>query len=282
MIALTRRKLLSLIPAVGCTAPLYAFGMEPNWLERTVTQVNLPCNNLTTGVRLLHLSDFHASSFVPFSLIENAVQLGLEAKPDVICLTGDFVTDASAFNESEYTRILRRLSSAAPVLATLGNHDGGSWSARNGGFEDASVVTKLLRDAGLTLLHNQSQSGAVRGHSVTFAGVGDLWSRGGVDADCAFANISAGDPAILLAHNPDTKDVLADRPWSLMLSGHTHGGQVVLPMIGARFVPVRDKRFIAGLKQWNGRQIYITRGVGNIDGVRLNCRPEVTILDLVS
>ena len=256
--------------------------MEPNWLERTVNQVKLPCSNLTTGVRLLHLSDFHASSFVPFSLIENAVQLGLEAKPDIICLTGDFVTDASAFDEPEYTRILRRLASAAPVFATLGNHDGGSWSATAGGFTDASVITKLLSDSGIPLLHNRSQSVLVRGQSLRFAGVGDLWSRGGVDPGRAFAEIPAEDPAILLAHNPDTKDVLANHPWSLMLSGHTHGGQVVLPIIGERFVPVRDKRFIAGLKQWNGRYIYITRGVGNIDGVRLNCRPEVTILDLVS
>ena len=103
-----------------------------------------------------------------------------------------------------------------------------------------------------------------------------------MDGDLAFAGVPADDPAILLAHNPDTKDVLADRPWDLMLSGHTHGGQVVLPIVGERFVPMRDKRFIAGLKQWNGRQVYVTRGVGNIDGVRVNCRPEVAILDLAS
>ncbi len=121
----------------------------------------------------------------------------------------------------------------------------------------------------------------VRDQSIRFAGVGDLWSDD-VDADLAFANVPADDPAILLAHNPDTKDLLADRPWDLMLSGHTHGGQVVLPILGERFVPVRDKRFIAGLKQWNGRQVYVTRGVGNIDGVRVNCRPEVSVLDLVS
>jgi len=255
--------------------------MEPNWLERTVHQVKLPCQNLAASVRVLHLSDFHASRCVPFSLIENAIELGLDAKPDVICLTGDFVTDATPFDESHYVRILRRLANAAPAFATLGNHDGGSWSAHAGGFQDASVITKVLGDSGITLLHNRSQNILIHGQSITFAGVGDLWSRGGVDPDCAFAEVSAEDPAILLAHNPDTKDVVADRPWTLMLSGHTHGGQVVLPIIGERFVPVRDKRFIAGLKQWNGRYIYITRGVGNIDGLRLNCRPEVTVLDLV-
>ncbi len=277
---MTRRKLLSLLPVAAC-APAYAFGVEPNWLERTFHRVKLPCKNLSSGVRILHLSDLHASPVVPFTLIEKSVELGLEAKPDVICLTGDFVTDATPFDEAEYARILRRLSSAAPVFASLGNHDGGAWAAWAGGLKDSSVVCGLLREGNIRLLHNRSEVIRVRDQSVHFAGVGDLWSDD-VDADLAFANVSADDPAILLAHNPDTKDVLADRPWDLMLSGHTHGGQVVLPMVGERFVPVRDKRFIAGLKQWNGRQVYVTRGVGSIRGVRVNCRPEVTVLDLAS
>jgi predicted MPP superfamily phosphohydrolase len=260
---------------------VYAFGVEPNWLERTYHRVKLPCKSLASGVRILHLSDFHASSVVPFSLIETSVEIGLEAKPDVICLMGDFVTDAAPFDEAEYARILRRLSSAAPVLASLGNHDGGSWAARFGGFKDSSLVQGLLRAGNVSLLHNRSEVIRVRYQSIRFAGVGDLWSEG-VDGDLAFADVRADDPAILLAHNPDTKDVLAGRPWDLMLSGHTHGGQVVLPFLGERFVPVRDKRFIAGLKQWNGRQVYVTRGVGSIRGVRVNCRPEVTVLDLVS
>ena len=140
-------------------------------------------------------------------------------------------------------------------------------------------VSSLLCAANIPLLHNCSEVVRVRDQSIRFAGVPDLWS-GEVDGNRAFANVPADDPAILLAHNPDTKDVLADRPWDLMLSGHTHGGQVVLPMLGERFVPVRYKRFIAGLKQWNGRQVYVTRGVGSIRGVRVNCRPEVTVLDL--
>ncbi len=274
----TRRKLLSLLPVAGC-APAYAFGVEPNWLERTFTRVTLPCKSLTTGVRILHLSDFHASPMVPFSLIEKSVELGLEAKPDVICLTGDFVTDATPFDEAEYARILRRLSNAAPVFATLGNHDGGTWAATVHGFKDTSVVRALLRAANIPLLHNRSEVVRVGDQSVRFAGVADLWSHQ-VDAVLAFADVASDDPAILLAHNPDTKDVLADRPWDLMLSGHTHGGQVVLPLLGERFVPVRDKRFVAGLKPWNGRQVYVTRGVGSIDGVRVNCRPEVTVLDI--
>ena len=165
----------------GC-APVYAFGVEPNWLERTFHRVKLPCKNLTSGVRILHLSDFHASHRYRFRLIEKSVELGLEAKPDVICLTGDFVTDATPFDEAEYARILRRLSSAAPVFATLGNHDGGAWAARAGGFKDSSVVRELLRAGNVPLLHNRSEVVRVRDQSIRFAGVADLWSQD-VDGD---------------------------------------------------------------------------------------------------
>ena len=113
-------------------------------------------------------------------------------------------------------------------------------------LQDTSVFGDLLRASGVPLLHNRSEVVRVRDQSIRFAGVPDLWS-GDVDGDSAFRRtFAADDPAILLAHNPDTKDILADWPWDLMLSGHTHGGQVVLPMLGERFVPVRDKRFVAG------------------------------------
>lgn len=275
---MTRRKLLSLLPVAGA-APVYAYGLEPNWLEVTSSQVKLPGRSLGAGVRILQLSDFHASSDVPFSLIEKSVDLGLAAKPDVICLTGDFVTNAQPLDFTEYARILRRLSSAAPAFACLGNHDGGRWVGRQGGFTDTSVVCGLLDSAGAKLLHNRSELLQVRGQSVRLVGVPDLWSHQ-VDGDLAFRDVRPGEGTVLLAHNPDTKDALAERPWDVMLSGHTHGGQVVVPLVGAHFVPVRDKRFIAGLKPWNCRQVYVSRGVGNVGGVRVNCRPEVTVLDL--
>ena len=84
---------------------------------------------------------------------------------------------------------------------------------------------------------------------------------------------------MVVAHNPDSKDYLKDYRWDLLLSGHTHGGQIVLPFV-QNFAAVRDKRFIAGLYRWEGRQIYITRGVGSLMGIRFNCRPESSILTL--
>ena len=87
-------------------------------------------------------------------------------------------------------------------------------------------------------------------------------------------------PILCLAHNPDAKDALDGLPWDLMLAGHTHGGQVVLPFLGPPVVPVRDRRFVSGLNGWSSRLIYTTRGVGNLYGLRVHCRPEVTLLDL--
>src|SRR5579864_5012714 len=161
-LALTRRKFLSSLTLIGST-PVYAFGVEPKWLERTFHQIRLPQRSLGSGVRILHLSDFHASPVVPFSLIEEAIEYGLAVQPDLICLTGDFVTDSHAFDEKEYSRILRRLSNAAPTFACLGNHDGGTWAVnKGGGFRDTTVVRGLLDASDVSLLHNRSELVPVR------------------------------------------------------------------------------------------------------------------------
>jgi predicted MPP superfamily phosphohydrolase len=119
----------------------------------------------------------------------------------------------------------------------------------------------------------------VREHSVRLVGVGDLWSNE-LDAPGAFRSVESSEATILLSHNPDSKTVLRPFPWNLMLCGHTHGGQVIIPFEGPAYAPVQDKRFVAGLRGWDGRQVYVSRGVGNLGGVRLRCRPEVSVLDV--
>jgi uncharacterized protein len=274
---LTRRRLLATVPAIGVLSASYAFGVEPRWFETVVQPVRIP--GLRDSVRILHLSDFHASFEVPFSLISSAVETGLQAKPDIICLTGDFITRDEPMDWAAYSRILKHMSSRVPTFATLGNHDGGYWAKSRQGHANPSIVINLLRDSGVTVLHNANQVVTTRTAVLRLAGVADLWSRD-VDAVSAFSQADSDFPTVLLAHNPDTKDVVDTFKWDLMLSGHTHGGQVLVPLVGDSYVPVRDKRFIAGLKGWNGRQIYVTRGVGSLCSVRFNCRPEVTILDL--
>ena len=234
---------------------------------------------LPEPVRVLHLADLHVSPYVPFSLIERAIDIGIAAKPDLIFLTGDFITNDAPFDRDLYQACLERLAKAAPCFGCLGNHDGGSWTQTIGGHRDSSLVRSLLASSGVALLHNSAQIVSIRGQKLQLVGLGDIWNDE-ADPKAAFATANPRLPTVVLAHNPDTKDLIGTYPWHVMLSGHTHGGQILVPMIGTRFVPVKDKRFIAGLGEWNSRQIYVTRGVGSLGGIRLNCRPEVTILEL--
>ena len=119
----------------------------------------------------------------------------------------------------------------------------------------------------------------VRGQPVTVAGVGDFWSDE-TDGARAFRAVRRRGPVVLLSHNPDSKEAVGAFDWDVMLCGHTHGGQIIIPFEGPRYAPVRDRRFVAGLGAWEGRQIYVSRGVGNVWSVRFCCRPEVTLLDI--
>ena len=236
-----------------------------------------------SDVRILHLSDLHASETVPFSLIERAISLGLEGRPDLAFLTGDFITDVLA-EPDKYTQVLQTLGNVVPAYASFGNHDGGLWAGRNAGLADTSAVQAVLENAGITCLKNDARLVRVRDQCVHLAGLGDLWARE-VDPAKAFAAVQAPPnvPTLVLAHNPDTRLQLGSYTWDLMLSGHTHGGQIVIPLVGyVPFVPVSDRRFAEGLQPWEGRYVHITRGVGNILGIRLNCRPEVSLLTLTS
>ncbi|HEX2747583.1 MAG TPA: metallophosphoesterase, partial [Verrucomicrobiales bacterium] len=124
-------------------------------------------------LRLLQLSDFHAD---PMSLadIRHAVDLGLAEKPDLICLTGDFIT--WKYDQwDEYAAILARLPAAAPTFAILGNHDGGGW-ARHKGYADNSLVRKMLEQAKIPLLHNRRELLEIAGRRFILAGLGDWWA----------------------------------------------------------------------------------------------------------
>lgn len=263
-------------------APGYARFLEPGWFEVTRPRIPVARGKLRREVRVLHLSDLHASDAVPYRIIEEAIDLGLEGKPDFACLTGDFVTRRRN-DMATYTRVLSKLGETVQTFASFGNHDGGRWARRHGGYPDLSAVRGALESAGIVCLRNEARLIHAGEQAVHLVGLGDLWSRD-VDADAAFGAVSPPDgvPTLVLAHNPDTRDRIDSYPWDLMLSGHTHGGQVVVPLVGyAPFVAVHDPDFLEGLKEWKGRQIYITRGVGSLLGVRLACRPEVTLHTLV-
>jgi uncharacterized protein len=258
----------------------YTRFVEPRWLDIGRHEVRLTKGSPAPPLRLLHLSDFHASDAVPLSFIARAIRSGLSLEPDLISVTGDFMT-AKFADAASYIDVLAPLAAQAPTFACLGNHDGGSWAGSTYGYEDTAVVRGILAHAGITLLHNTHHAVRLGEHALKLVGVGDLWA-GELNGDAAFAapHGAADTPTLLLAHNPDSKDELTDRPWDLMLSGHTHGGQLRLPLIGTPFAPVQDTRFVLGLHRWENRWLHITKGVGNLHGLRFNCRPEICLLTL--
>ena len=274
---LSRRKFLGGLCAGGLGMAAYMRGWEPGWLQVGRYQVSLDPN--VPPLRILHMSDFHASPVVSLEQINEAVDLGLSLKPELICLTGDFITSKYE-HLPELSHILKRLSQVAPAFACLGNHDGGRWVARRG-YSDTSRIETMLSDAGVKLLQNTSAALTVNERRVRFVGVGDVWAED-LDAAKAFRDVpkAPGQTTVLLSHNPDSKTELQEFPWDLMLCGHTHGGQLWIPFIGAPFAPIRDKRFVKGLRRWRERWIHVTKGVGNVHGLRLNCPPEVSLVTL--
>lgn len=274
---LSRRRFLGAVSAGVLGTAAYMRWCEPDWFQvgrhRATINPDLP------PIRIVHMSDFHASPDVSLSQIEKAIELGLSLKPDLVCLTGDFITWKYDYF-AEFGQLLKRLGDAAPSFACLGNHDGGRWSARYG-YADSSKVEAMLKGSGISLLHNTSNALSIKQRQLRLVGVGDMWARE-INAPAAFLDVQkkAQETMVLLSHNPDSKSELAEYPWDLMLCGHTHGGQLWIPLLGAPFAPVRDKRFVKGLGRWNDRWIHVTKGVGSLHHMRLNCPPEVSLVTL--
>lgn len=282
---LTRRNFLFALGGgalASASALAYIRRGEPQWLE--VNRMRVP---LTRGIdtapplRILHLSDFHLSPVVSLEFIAESIALGLAQRPDVIALTGDYFTNVLD-DAAGFAAVLARLSAAAPTFACLGNHDGGPWTRRAGGNATIDEALALLRAARITCLHNEGFSVPIKGRPLQLIGVGDLWS-GMCDPAAALARTPDRGAAtrILLSHNPDAKEQLRPFDWDLLLCGHTHGGQLRLPFIGTPFAPVADKRYVEGLHRWQERWLHVTRGVGNLHGLRFNCRPQVSVIELV-
>ena len=268
-----RRAFLSISAVPLTSSAIWSGTVEPAWFELTHTSVRIPGARKR---RILHVSDIHMSDGMRAEDLETSFDAGLAQKPDLICLTGDFVSSPWGFDKKGLDRLLRRARDTAPTFAVLGNHDYSSVRTARGRVTSSATLQDLVRRSGVRLLHNEN---ALVG-DLTVVGVADLW-QGEFFPEKAFAGVSPAATTLVLCHNPDGKDPLLSWKWDLMLSGHTHGGQVCVPGVPPWWIPVQDKRFVAGLYEWQDRQLFITRGIGSPRHVRAFCRPEVSIVDLV-
>ena len=284
----TRREWIkySLMGGAGLLVSAGYLSFEAQWLEILQKDIRLKHLPPKAKIRLLHLSDLHLSRMVSLEYLKNALGLGLEQSPDLCMITGDFITDQPDQGDLfEYAKLLRHFAAKVPTFACLGNHDGGKWSAEHGGYRSTKTVKNLLQSSNIKLLENEKYEIFVQGQQLELVGLGDLWS-GNCRPHSCLDRVSKDSPKtrkpiLLLNHNPDAKEALSEYRWDLMLSGHTHGGQFKVPFENLTpFAPVKDQSMVDGLFNWNGRIIHITRGVGNLYGVRLNCRPEISLLKL--
>ena len=286
---LARRRLILRILA-GILPPVFAgvySKVEASWLD--FSKITLPFRGIQKEekLKLLHISDLHLSKTVSIEEIQVALRKGFSESPDACFITGDFITGIPSEPELEgLGKLLSIFSTKIPTYACLGNHDGGSWASRHGGPDTSNDLKKILKKSGVRLLVNERIRVRIKGIPLQIAGLGDLWSRECQPRLCLInrSQTPSREPVILMCHNPDAKQILSSYFWNLMLAGHTHGGQFIVPFTKfAPFAPVVDQSMVEGLHRWDQwRHIHITRGVGNLYGLRFNCRPEVSLIELVS
>lgn len=251
----------------------------PVFIERNIVLINrylvpVPClPSSFNGFTLAHLTDVHLGFLVSESFVENIVHRINNLKTDIIVCTGDYVHEKNNTEEiNQVWPILAKLRARLGVYSVLGNHD--HWA-------DTERSLYWLERTGQDVRHQCKPVYKGRDR-ILIGGAGDLWEDE-LGIDTVFSCSDENDCRLLLSHNPDSVDTKFTTPVSLVLSGHTHGGQVVLPFLGPPILPVKNKKYSSGLFTTPQTQLFISRGIGwAIYPVRINCYPEIAVLELVS
>jgi len=236
------------------------------------------------GKRIVVLSDLHAGPRVSMKYLERALQMSADLRPEALCIVGDIVDDLKLSHLPELCDVLSSVAEEVPIYGVLGNHDfGPGWGKYAPGYAD--TVSTALRQAGVQVLRNEFRmmgGGGAGAGELCFVGLDDAWSP---SMDPKILERTPKDAVvILLSHNPDTYELVEKYRWDLMLSGHTHGGQVRVPGYGPLILPVRHRERSAGLFHLDATQphraLYVTRGVGHLRKIRFFCPPEITCITL--
>jgi predicted MPP superfamily phosphohydrolase len=240
-------------------------------LHRWPTQLN--------GFTIALLSDLHYDPYFSVHPLKAAIGMVNDVNPDLIALTGDFVTaptfdgdkKKAAAQSEPCASLLRQMHSRYGLWAVLGNHDC---------FTDAKHVAHALRAEGIQVLINHSEPMELKGTRFWLSGVNDVLSQA-ADLDTTLANVPRNEATILLAHEPDYADQVARHPVDLQLSGHSHGGQVRIPFARPPYLPPMARKYYLGLYRIGRLTLYTNPGLGTMGlPVRLFCPPEITLLTL--
>jgi len=262
-----------------CLGLVLAFRPRPRDVQ--VTRLEIPIPELPAGFdgyRILHLSDFHKGLYLSAEGLVARLSAAASIEPDLVVFTGD-LADRGADHAEHAAGILASLPTEDGTVAVLGNHD--YWVG-----EDA--ITQSFSRHGVKVLTNSHLTLSRGGDTMYLAGVGDASYLSKDDLAAALDGIPTGapgrraSPIVLLSHAPDIIRKPLSARASLILAGHTHGGQVVLPGIGPIYVPSRlGRAYASGLHRIDGRWLLINRGLGEVfPPLRINCPPEIILLTL--
>jgi predicted MPP superfamily phosphohydrolase len=263
----------------------YALAIEPRHLRvqrRTLALRDLPPQ--LAGLRLVQVSDVHHGPWLSLDYVRHVVKATNALNPDIILLTGDYVYESWRYVDP-VAEVLAGLRSRVATVGVLGNHD---W------YEGGRRVLQAFGKNNLPLIDNSrvfirpDRTAASRaGEGLCIAGVGDLW-EGAPNYHAALGNLPRAMPRLLLSHNPDAAEdqrlLTGNYRIDLMISGHTHGGQVWIPGAGTPIVPSRyGQKYASGMVKGPGCDVFISKGVG-VSGlpVRIGVAPEVVVFDLAA
>jgi predicted MPP superfamily phosphohydrolase len=303
-----------------CTASLIGIWprfIEPNLIF--TTRLSLPIPNLPKDLenfKILQISDIHLNENASNLFLAKLVKKCRALKPDLIVLTGDFICYGALREPERLKSLLQQFQAPYGCYAVLGNHDYASFVSINakGDYDvitppassslsrafrrlvETKTLTKktteqakstpmhsalvpLIQETPFKLLHNATETISVKSTKLNICGLGE-YSLKKNDAAQAFQKYDQSYPGIILLHNPDGAHTLKDYPGDIILSGHTHGGQVNLPWMWKKFTLLENMKFKKGLKQSDGKWIYINRGLGSVLPFRWFSPPEILLLTL--
>jgi len=286
-IKITRRVFLKLLGMGLVDFGLLAAGglgygtlLEPRSYKIETIQLELKrLPRIFSGLRVAQISDIHMGGWMNLERFQRVADLIVAQNPDILLITGDFLlgyhfTDAAWQALKDLADVLAPLAKSIPSFAVLGNHDHSM---------NPDAVRQLLRSCDITDLTNTVVTLTRKGQHLHLCGVDDVW-RGDVRLENVTAQLNDDSAAILLAHEPDYANTsAATGKFDLQISGHTHGGQVVIPFYGPPMLPYLGQKYPSGLYKVGNMLQYTNRGVGmHYLSVRFNCPPEITIFVLKS